>query len=211
VKIRHGLLLIPLFLCAAETQYSFEDHGVEDWTAYGGGNWIISTEKDRGNVLHLQKSGPIPQTPLRRPANLLLLPAAPQGPFTLDLDVRTLQMKEKGADICLFYAVQDEVHYAYVHLSNDSDGKVHQVIMNVDGTAKTRTRIHQEKKPPPSLTGEWQHVRLIRDNDGNVQVYVDDMTTPVMTTQNSPAIPGRIGIGSFNDRAQFDNITLTTP
>jgi hypothetical protein len=202
---------VPLSLRAAETKYTFDDHGIEDWNAYGTGSWEITEITVKGKVLHLHKSGSIPEKPLRRPANLLLLPGDPQGPFTLDLDVRTLQMKDKGADICLFYAVQDAVHYAYVHLSNDSDGKVHQVIMRVDGTAKTRTRIHQEERPPPSLTGEWQHVRLVRDDEGNVKVYVDDMTSPVMTTQNSPAIQGRIGIGSFNDRAQFDNITLTTP
>ena len=204
------LLVLMCSFCRAAEMEDLEEHieSIDAWTALGKGEWELTRHPERGRILHLRESGPVPATPVRRPANLLLLPSPATRNFILELDVKTPRMDIKGVDICLFLDVRDHRNYTYVHLSNDSDGRVHQVIMRVWGDQKARSTIHREKKPPASLTGEWQTVRLVRKADGGVSVYVDNSPDPVLTATLPADASGRVGIGSFNDPALFDRVRL---
>jgi hypothetical protein len=209
VKIRLAAVsLVCLGLSAGQADFDFETSSLADWTSLGSGEWKWTQDEERGQVLHLARPGKVPPDPVRRPGSLLLLPIPPRGAFVMDLDVRGLDRDRKGADVCLFFGVQDDRHYYYAHISNDSDGRTHNVIMRVDGTGGERHTVQDPRRPAPALTGAWQRLRLERDADGGVRVYVDDMTRPVMTAAAPDWLNGRIGIGSFNDRALFDRITV---
>jgi len=41
-----------------------------------------------------------------------------------------------------------------------------------------------------------------------IKTYFDDMTTPVMLAMDKTFLRGRIGIGSFDDTANFDDIRV---
>jgi hypothetical protein len=80
--------------------------------------------------------------------------------------------------------------------------------MKVEGSKKTRSTIHLEKKPVAALKDQWQEIRITRSAEGHVEVFVDDMENPTLTAEDAGWLSGRIGIGSFNDAAQFDAIRL---
>ena len=44
--------------------------------------------------------------------------------------------------------------------------------------------------------------------DGTIEVYWDDMKTPVQTATNKAFLWGRVGIGSFDDLGNFDTLVL---
>jgi hypothetical protein len=59
------------------------------------------------------------------------------------------------------------------------------------------------------LTDEWTHVKVVRNvADGTIEVYWDDMKTPVQTAQSRIFTWGRVGLGSYDDLGNFDNVVL---
>jgi hypothetical protein len=54
-------------------------------------------------------------------------------------------------------------------------------------------------------------VRIERDDStGTIKVFYDDMTKPVMTATDKTFQGGRIGVGSFDDTADFQQIEIGT-
>jgi len=43
---------------------------------------------------------------------------------------------------------------------------------------------------------------------GGIEVYFDDMIVPVMTAVSHRFLWGRVGVGSFDDKGQFDDVEL---
>jgi hypothetical protein len=71
-----------------------------------------------------------------------------------------------------------------------------------------RTALTKNKKPTPWDDG-WHDVRVVRNADsGLIEIYFDDMDTPHMKTVDKAFGKGRIGIGSFDDMNDFDDIRL---
>lgn len=173
----------------------------------GSGTWQ-QLEADGPGSIRLVKPGPVPKKPVRRPADFRLVPGDPVGAFQLDLEAKTLAPDTHGADVVLVFGYQDPLRFYYAHISNDADGRVHTVIMKVEGEKGVRTTIHREKKPGPALRQGWQKLRLVRNAEGQTRVYVDDMDTPHLTTHDATWIKGRVGYGSFNDPAAFRNIGI---
>lgn len=204
-------LLIPTLLIAESWSWDFEGNDLAKWKQIEKGQWQQIEVPERGSVLELTKSAKPPTKPVRRPANLLLAPTPELGAFTLEFDARTLVPKVKGADITVVFGYQDPHHFYYAHISNDSDNRVHHLIMKVEGGKEIRTQIDDQTDPPAVLNGEWQKIRVTRSADGRTAVYVDDMSKPTLTTSDTKWLTGKIGLGSFNDPAQFDNVVLETP
>ena len=49
----------------------------------------------------------------------------------------------------------------------------------------------------------------MRDVDsGKIDVFFDDMETPVMTAVDKTFTWGQVGIGSFDDTGNFDNVLV---
>jgi hypothetical protein len=56
---------------------------------------------------------------------------------------------------------------------------------------------------------KWHDVKIERRvADVTIYVYFDDMKKPVMTAKNKTFTWGRIGLGSFDDTADFDDLRL---
>jgi hypothetical protein len=43
---------------------------------------------------------------------------------------------------------------------------------------------------------------------GEIAVFFDDMTAPVMTAVDKTFVWGEVGVGSFDDTGRFDNIVV---
>lgn len=202
------IILLPGLALAGEWHWDFDSAQLDKWEKVGNGQWREAETPDRGGILELSESGKPPTKPVRRPANILLAPAPAVSAFTIELDVRSLQFERKGADIAVIFGYQNPLHFYYAHICNDVN-PVHHVIMKVEGGKGTRNTIHLEEKPVAALKDKWQKIRITRSAEGRVEVFVDDMEKPTLTAEDSEWLSGRIGIGSFNDAAQFDAIKLS--
>ncbi len=150
---------------------------------------------------------PAPTTlPVRRPTTYGLVPGTWQN-FEISVEAKSLRSNEVvGRDICILFGYQDDTHFYYAHISNDANGKTHNIIMRVDGDS--RTTIHQPQKPEPRLIGEWHTIHVTYASDGTIKVFVDDMKQPLMTATDSKYASGRIAVGTFDDTAEFRKVTV---
>ena len=58
----------------------------------------------------------------------------------------------------------------------------------------------------------WHRVKLQRlASTRAIDVYFDDLTTPIMHADNSTFKKGYIGFGSFDDTGMMDNIKIWAP
>ena len=65
------------------------------------------------------------------------------------------------------------------------------------------------KNKTPWKSDTWHNVKVVRDTaKGTIDVYFDDMTKPHMSVVDKTFGKGRIGIGSFDDMNDFDDIKL---
>lgn len=178
------------------------DAGAAAWELLPPGNWTV-----QDGTLVLTKPGP-QRPPVRRPGAYALYRSAALANVTITLRVQSLRPAAvKGRDVCILFGYQDDTHFYYAHLSNDSNGQTHNVIVKVDGTQ--RRAMTSEKLPEPRLTDGWHDVRVEHHADGRIAVFMDDMATPLMTAADTAYPRGRVGFGAFDDPASFDDVTVS--
>ncbi len=207
-------LLLPVGLSAAE-QVTFSDRFDGDlsrWQPLHAENWELRFVREDGldnHILALRNAPPL-RPGVRRPAETLLVRDRRFSDVTIDVRARSLRPSTVvGRDVVVIFGYVDDLHFYYTHLSNDSNGSTHNVIMKVNGDdpdpAKQRVTIHREKKPKPLLTDGWHPIRVEHHADGAIRVFMDDLTTPLMTAQDTSYPAGQIGLASFDDTAEFDD------
>ena len=78
--------------------------------------------------------------------------------------------------------------------------------MIVNNAARTPL---SENKNPVGWDDNWHKVKVTRNGTtGEMKVYFDNMQEPLMTATDKTFGLGQIGLGSFDDMNDFDNITL---
>ena len=66
-----------------------------------------------------------------------------------------------------------------------------------------------ENKKEVAWDDAWHQVKVTRNSDsGQIHIYFDDMDTPHMSVKDTTFAAGGIGLGSFDDMNDFDNIRL---
>ena len=84
-------------------------------------------------------------------------------------------------------AARDEVHNG-IFLVADAD----------------RRRIDTRSDKPVLVDTAWHRARLVRDvATGRLDVFVDDDREPIMTATDRTLTEGRVGVGWFDDTAEF--------
>ena len=161
--------------------------------------------KQEGSQLTLPKQAKRKKPKVRRPASYALIPGE-WTDFELTLEAKSLRPTTfKGRDICVIFGFQNDEEFYYAHLSNDSNAKVHNVMMLVG--KEDRKTIQSPKKPTPTLEEEWHTFKIVRQGD-SITVYADDMNSPLMTANDATYGSGRIAVGTFDDPAMFRNIYI---
>ena len=137
--------------------------------------------------------------------NIALIKDVQLSDFVLIFKVRSSKDTGNHRDCCAFFCHQDAEHFYYVHLGAKPDPHSGQ-IMIVDG--EPRRAITQNKKLVP-WDDQWHTVKVVRDSQaGTIEVYFDDMDNPHMRAVDKTFGKGRIGLGSFDDMNDFDDIRL---
>jgi hypothetical protein len=189
---------------ASEFRSDFSD-GLGPWQKSPTGVWEAQSESSN-DVVALVQAG-VQSGGVRRPAGFLLLPQFIWSDYQFSLRAKTLEPATTvRRDVVLIFGYVDSTHFYYVHISSDSDDKFHNVMMKVDG--ETRQTIHQSPLPEARLTGDWHAIRVAHESNGSIQVYVDNMDTPLMTASDQSFPAGAVGFGCFDDRALFDDVVI---
>lgn len=175
--------------------------GLSQWDIDGSGTWRMS-----GNVLQLVTAG-VPSGSIRRPAAMAILKSAPVGSFTLDVELRSTAPVELDVrDVLLIFGYQSPARFYYVHLSKRTDA-VHNGIFLVNDA--DRKRLDAPTSVGRLVDQAWHRVRLTRDADGGqIRAFFDGETAPALSVVDATLRTGRVGVGSFDETAEFRALTL---
>ncbi|MCA9143215.1 MAG: hypothetical protein KDB05_10535 [Planctomycetales bacterium] len=181
------------------------ENGAELWEPTDAKAWKIK-ETDKGNVFSQFEKRSKYEPPHRSPYNMALLKDIHVSDFVLDADVLSTHEDYGHRDVCLFFGYQDPAHFYYVHLGKKTDDHANQIFVVNDAP---RTKISTKTTPGTNWDEQWHHVRIVRDtSSGSIEIFYDDMKTPVMTATDKTFLWGRVGVGSFDDTGDWDNIKL---
>jgi hypothetical protein len=185
-------------------QADFEDGSLDSWEATDPSAWRIE-DGHGGKVLSLFKNSSY-SPPYRSPYNINLVRDVAVESFTLELEVLSTNSDYNHRDMCLFFGYQDDSHFYYVHLGKTADPHANSIFI-VD--TADRISIADYRTDGIPWDNNWHTVRLFRNvNTGSIEVYFDDMSVPVITAVNTRFLWGRVGVGSFDDKGQFDDLRL---
>jgi hypothetical protein len=146
------------------------------------------------------------EPPYRSPLSIAWLKDVKVGEF--EITARVQNTNPSGGnhrDLCFFWGRQSPAEFYYVHFGAKADPHACQIfIVNND----KRTMITKDQAEGTPWTDGWHNIKISRDADGTMKAYFDDMTKPLMTAQDTTFGAGQIGIGTFDDSGNFDDLVL---
>ena len=176
----------------------------KEWTLDGTGTWTL-----REGLLALVTAGK-PGGPIRRPSAIAVVNGPDLTDTTFEVEVRStaaLPPVTPRRDALLVAAYQSPTRFYYVHLSAARDD-VHNGIFLVHDA--DRRRIDSLSGFTPLVDQEWHRARLVRTAaTGRLEVYIDNRTEPIMVATDKTLGWGRVGVGSFDDTAEFRHVVVT--
>jgi hypothetical protein len=167
---------------------------------------VIEAGKPNNHALRVTGTSKY-QPPHRSPHSIALLKDVIVGDFELTARVQETNVNAgPHRDLCIFWGYQDPSHFYYVHFGAQADPHACQIFIVNDAPRKMIT-VDQAKGTP--WTEGWHQVKVVRRvDDGTISVYFDDMEKPFMTANDKTFTWGQVGIGTFDDHGNFDDITL---
>jgi hypothetical protein len=214
--MKHGTLLGGMVLLLVSFSWTqagdklplvFEEDfekAADRWQPTDPAAWKV-VKGDKGQYysqFHMSKYKP----PFRSPLNISLVKDVKVTDFVLE--AKALSTGKDGAhrDMCLFFGYQDASHFYYVHMAKQMDDRANQIFI-VNGADRVKISTKTTKGTP--WDDQWHHVKVVRHiGDGTIEIYFDDMKTPIMTAQDKTFVWGQVGIGSFDDSGHWDDVKL---
>jgi len=145
--------------------------------------------------------------PHRSPLNIALLRDVVAGDFVLEAELMQTGREYGHRDMCLFFCFESPERYYYVHLAPAPDANAHNVFLVAAAPRR--------KLAPVAAAGVdwgenlWHRVRLVRESStGKIEVYFDDMHTPVLEAYDTTLKAGHIGFGSFDDTGRVRHVRM---
>lgn len=174
------------------------------WEASDPKAWKRDSQS-KNHVLSQFKASEV-TTPVRSPFNRALVKELTVSDFVLDVKLQSTIKDYPHRDMCLFFGFQDPAHLYYVHLGKKTDDHANQIfIVNNE----PRKKISTETSPGTDWDDAWHHARIVRNvESGTIDVFFDDMEKPVMRAVDKTFTWGQVGIGSFDDTGNFDDIRI---
>lgn len=182
------------------------EEGAERWRPTDPVMWKITQEPGGNRVYHLLGKSNF-EPPYRSPFSFSLREDAVVGDFVFTARVKTLQKSLPHRDMCVIFGYQNPARFYYVHLGERTDPHANQIFIVNDAP---RVKISERtSEGTPWKDDTWHHVKIVRKVEtGLIEVYFDDMQTPQMVAHDKTFTWGKIGLGSFDDMGQWDDVTL---
>jgi hypothetical protein len=185
-------------------QEDFE-HGADRWEPKDPAQWQVK-KTENGHVYSQFKKETTYKPPHRSPTNIAVQKDVTVGDMEFTGRVRSTHPDYGHRDAVVVFGYQDPDHFYYVHLGKKADAHANQIFI-VNGA--DRTKISVTSTPGTDWDDNWHTVKVVRKpGDGTIEIYYDDMHKPVMSANDTTFASGRIGVGTFDDTADWDDVTL---
>ena len=212
------VLLGAIFLfpsCMSAQTYTYPLLYEEDFESLSGpvpfmmtdsNAWRIKDTLDNKALELFGKSDYSPR--VRSPLNIACISTHRFDDFVLEFDAAQTGKEYGHRDMCFFFGMKDPANFYYVHIATKADPHAHNIFLVNDeprvAIAEKTTEGIDWGKP-----GSWHNIKIIRKiEEGLIQVYFDDMESPIMETHDTHFEGGYIGFGSFDDTGMVDNIKI---
>ncbi len=205
------IITIGFFITVASTaqetapafQEDFES-GIDRWELLDPDTWRL-TDHDGNHTLEITERESKYSPPFRSPLHIALIKDLELGNVEITFRVRSTKDTGNHRDCCVFFGYQDDRHFYYVHAGAKPDPHSGQIMIV---NAADRLALTENKKSTP-WDDAWHTVRVTRNVDtGTIKLFFDDMTKPLMEATDTAFGAGRIGIGSFDDLNEFDDLVI---
>ena len=203
-RLAAALLLFAPFAHAEDGKLVFsDDFDTRDhWETTDDTAWT-HREVDGNKVFGLNRRKSDYSPKVRSPHNIALIMGVEVGDFVLTFKVRSTKDTGNHRDCCVFFGHQDPTHFYYAHLGARPDPASGQ-IMIVDNAPRRPLTENKNRTP---WTDDWHNVKVTRDTkSGLIEVYFDGKLH--MKAKDTTFGKGRIGLGSFDDMNDFDEVRL---
>lgn len=189
-------------------QHDFEDQKTDRYQPTDTTAWTLLNQ-DGNHVIALTKKNSDFKPPFRSPLNRSLIKDLKVGSFVMDLRMQSTIPDYNHRSLCLFFNYQDDAHLYYVHFGKRTDDHANQIFI-VNNAA--RVKISSKTTDGTPWDDAWHRARIIRNvESGDIQVFFDDLRTPVMTANDKTFREGLVGFGSFDDIGNFDDVKIYVP
>lgn len=170
--------------------------------------WKLSQQDEQISIALVKRNSDF-KPPHRSPLNRNLIQDLKLKSFVMDIRMQSTIPDYPHRDLCLFFGYQDDAHLYYVHFGKRMDDHANQIFIVNDAP---RTKISTSTTEGIPWTDEWHQARIERlAESGEIRVYFDDLTKPVMTAKDTTFAEGLVGFGSFDDTGNFDDIRIYVP
>jgi hypothetical protein len=210
-KIVLGLVIVlsvRLSLAADELPLVFKEDFEKDashWQPFDAKQWAHK-KTDKGGVYSQHNKETTYKPPHRSPTNVALLKEVIVGDFDLTAKVLSTHPDYGHRDAVLVFGYQDPAHFYYVHLGKQADDHANQIFIVNDAP---RIKISLTSTDGTNWDDKWHNVKIVRRvKEGTIEIYFDDMQKPVMTAKDKNFAWGQIGIGTFDDTSDWDDVVL---
>lgn len=178
--------------------------GLGAWVMTDAAAWKIEDEAGDAKFSLFGKSDY--EAPVRSPHNMARIKDLVVTDFELEVDAKQTGKEYGHRDLCFFFGYQDPTHFYYVHLATVADPHANSIFL-VNGAP--RVSIAQKRTNGTDWKTGYHRIRIERNTEsGAIKVYFNDMKTPVMETVDKTFLFGEVGLGSFDDTGNFDNLTV---
>ena len=157
-----------------------------------------------GDQVVLTEPGTNPGGP-RRPFEYAIVTKGPElsSSASRPRSGSTRPVEVSNRDVILVWNYQSPTRFYYAHLSQDNTIYPHNGIFVVNNADRRRIddQWNGSVGAPPAITdADWHDVRVDYDAaTGEIAVYVDGATEPLMTATDTTFSGGRVGFGSFDN------------
>lgn len=183
----------------------FQQGNLKHWEFSSEKSWKVLPQR-KNYVMSLTTPG-IVKTSVRSPFNRALIKDLYVSDCVIDVRMQSTVKDYAHRDLCVFLGFQDVKHYYYVHLAKKADKHANQIFI-VDNADRVMIE-KSESNAGTNWDDHWHHVRVVRKvEDGLILVFFDDMEKPVMKAFDKTFTWGQVGVGSFDDRGDFDNVYI---
>jgi hypothetical protein len=202
------VVLSSAALRAEELPLVFSDDfekGAANWDPTDKSGWRVDETAD-GKVYSQFKKQSSYKPPQRSPYHRSYVKDVVVGDFELTARVKSTHKDYNHRDVCLFFGYQDPSHFYYVHLGKKTDDHANQIFIVNEAP---RTKISLKTSSGTNWDDKWHIVKVVRKvADGTIEIYYDNLDTPVMIAKDKTFVWGQVGIGSFDDTAAWDRVEL---
>jgi hypothetical protein len=202
-----AFLLQPIANAGDKLPLVFEDNfdkGDERWQPTDPKAWKV-VKTDKGSY-YSQFAQSKYKTLHRSPFNISLVKDLKVTDFVLEAKAMSTAKDVPHRDMCMFFGYQDPAHFYYVHMAKASDDHANQIFI-VNGADRVKISTKTSKGTP--WDDKWHNLKIVRTiATGAIEIYWDDMKTPIMTATDKTFLWGQVGIGSFDDTGHWADVKV---